>query len=182
MTKPIWLLDIDGVVNSLSNKAPRYVWPLETWHKIDVADTAGISWPILYSTEVIDRINAVHDSGLAEVRWHTTWQESALNFADAVGLRGFYIADAPEFENLGQYTAQAILNCLPTWWKFPAALRVLQEEGRPLIWTDDDVETGLRNYEWPEGLPDRLILPIRGTEGLKSSHFGQITSFCSLNS
>jgi hypothetical protein len=47
------------------------------------------------------------------------------------------VADAPEYK---AFLAEGVTG----WWKRPAAERVLTEESRPLIWTDDDITWSLR--------------------------------------
>jgi hypothetical protein len=73
-----------------------------------------------------------------EIRWHTTWQNAALGFAEAVGIVELPVQDAPEFHAdtwIGQRNGY-----VNRWWKIGAAERVVQEEGRKLIWTDDDID------------------------------------------
>src|SRR5688572_23225327 len=144
--KPVWLLDIDGVVNAISKKPPIFVWPKDQWVITEVTNREG-TWPILAAKPVINFINAVADSKRAEIRWHTTWQEEALDFGDALGLRSFNVAWAPEFDD-PTASARAIIAGKPTWWKLPAAQNVVDVEKRPLLWTDDDIGWELRRYDW----------------------------------
>jgi hypothetical protein len=146
--KPVWLLDIDGVVNAISKKPPTYLWAADKWIQTTVANVHG-EWPILTAQPVVDFINEIHHLGRAEVRWHTTRQEEALDFADAVGLGGFKVAEAPEYHEYGpRFMARQIAGQKPTWWKLPAAERVIGDEKRPLLWTDDDIGWELRNHRW----------------------------------
>ena len=85
---------------------------------------------------VRDFLVDVHARGLAEIRWHTTWQAEAVEvFAPKFGLPVFPLAVAPEFED-----RMGVREPLPElWWKMGAARRVLEDEGRRLVWTDDDL-------------------------------------------
>lgn len=118
MKKPVWLLDIDGVVNAVA-------------HLDGMVNTKVMGFPINYSPKVIEFIKAVHADERAEIRWHTTWQESARSkFAPAVGLPDFPVADnGPRHDGAGGRG----------WWKDRAAHDVVFVEGRPLLWTDDDL-------------------------------------------
>jgi len=143
---PVWLLDIDGVINAVSYKPPTAIWPEEAW-QADHAVNDGTSYRIHWAHPVIDFIKAVHESGRAEIRWHTTWQHQAQTVADLVGLPVLPVADAPEFYGGSAQVAAAIRHggraSEVDWWKLGAALRVTREEGRPLIWTDDDMADAL---------------------------------------
>jgi len=70
---PIWLLDIDGVINALPDKrSPRY-------HGFEYAEVGAfghgivVLYQIHYRTVVVDLVNRIHRDRLAEVRWLTTW-------------------------------------------------------------------------------------------------------------
>jgi hypothetical protein len=132
MKTPIWFLDIDGVINSVGMPLEGDGVDVGTYRKVDVTTSDDITWPIHYSHVVIDFIDEVHRSGLAEVRWLTTWQQDArLCFAPAVGLDEFFAYDEPkEFEH--------------EWWKESVVRAALAETDTPFIWTDDDLERPIR--------------------------------------
>jgi len=134
--RPVWLLDVDGVLNACSSRGCRSVWPQECWHRHLVADSAGRKWPILVADPIVSYLRAVHANGDAEIRWHTSWQHSApQRLAPALGLPDWAVAVAPEHHDPAEHTAHG-------WWKLAAAARVLDEEGRRLVWTDDDISFG----------------------------------------
>ena len=148
--RPVWLLDIDGVINAVSRKPPTHVWPEEVWQQERVLNVMGL-FPITWVQPVIDFLTEVHERGRAEIRWHTTWQEEAQLVADLTGLPVFPVADAPEFRS-GSANAAAWIAAggrigAEPWWKLAAAQRVVQEERRPLVWTDDDITDALWNYD-----------------------------------
>jgi len=140
-SRPVLLLGIDGVINSLLREPPSMGWPKDAWLKAEYTWDGPSRWPLLWAVPVIEYLNGLHDQGRVEVRWHTTWQELAPEFAKIVGLpEDWAVADAPEFRADWPLSAkQQLLEAQPAWWKYPAALRVLTEEKRPLIWIDDDL-------------------------------------------
>lgn len=137
--KPVWLLDIDGVINAITHEwPPTRGWEAEHWALDQVESFVPDDvWPIRWSQPVVDFINEVHASGLAEIRWHTTWQEAAHNISKALELPEFEIAKAPERLEFRERE----------WWKLGAARRVLMEEKRPLVWTDDDISYGMDDLQ-----------------------------------
>lgn len=141
---PVWLLDIDGVLNATAIwlkdadrlNRPVHAWPVEDW--IDSRVWASKrSYRILVAKPVIDFINRIHESGVVEIRWHTTWQNLAGNVAVEFGLPDFPVQYAPEF--IQRSTSDG-------WWKLPAVWRVLAE-GRRVVWTDDDVNVELTDQQ-----------------------------------
>jgi len=139
--KPIWLLDIDGVINVVSND-PAPVWEDDEWITGE-AQGNRYTWKIRAGRPVCDFIREVHDKGLAEIRWHTTWQHQAQNVADLLDLPTFPVHPAPEYRP-GHWSSSTATG---TWWKLPAAWRLLAEEQRPLVWTDDDIDIYLTDEQ-----------------------------------
>lgn len=129
---PVWLLDIDGVVNALARGQVRDSFPPEQWsqHVVE-ADLPGLGrmhLPILVAQPVLDFVAGVVESGRAEVRWHSTWRTAAMtDLAPMLQLPPIPISIAPEWTQRP-----------PGWWKLPAAQRVVAA-GRRLVWTDDDL-------------------------------------------
>lgn len=160
MTAPVLLLDVDGVVNALSKRVPSGVWPNGSWITGTADDAEGKTYPMLIARQVVDFFNALHSSGAVEVRWHTTWQWAAQNVADVAGFGKFDVAVAPEFADYRNFQKQAIMDGRLTWWKLPAAERVVQVEGRDLIWVDDDLPYELlRKAKFDPKLGgDRMVL------------------------
>lgn len=178
---PVWLLDIDGVINAASKKHPSMGWGADAWIE-GKAHCDGRGWRILAATPVIEYLRQVHESGTAEIRWHTTWQASAQAVADLLDLPRWPIADAPEFENQGTYVAKAICDGMSQWWKLPAAERVILDEKRPLIWTDDDIHRELwrpSDLLWMQDAPPGSILLVAPSTatGLLPKHLRQIATF-----
>lgn len=161
--RPVWLLDIDGVINASSKRH----WPEDRWKQVTVA-----GYKINTNLDLVDEIRRIHGTGRVEILWHTTWQEEALDVGDALGLPTFHVCPAPE------YTDSSFHN-LRDWWKLPAAVRVLAQ-GRSLIWTDDDINydvaarTTIKDTR-PE-VP-RLLISPSPCEGLVPAEIARIRRF-----
>ncbi len=169
MARPIWLLDIDGVLNT---------WPRTPVHAHNefqehvVCDlSTGKDFRLVIAQPVIDFINEMWASGDVDLRWHTTWQKSSIEVAKAFGIAlDIPVQEAPEFDRWRQRTEGA------GWWKMAAGQRILDSTDVPVIWTDDDL-----GVYWIEQMKkagtklDRLvkICPDPGT-GLSKAHMAKI--------
>lgn len=169
--RPLWLLDIDGVVNALARGPLPTAWPEHEWlHRLIITEIPGrgvMTLPILAARPVLAFIADVHHSGRAEIRWHSTWRAAAITaFAPALGLpMTIPISVAPE------WTDRPILQ----WWKLGAAERAVAAR-RSLIWTDDD----LRSYEDDAAhlaAPDNLLISPYGDTGLTPDELDAIEQF-----
>ena len=118
MSRPVWLLDVDGVLN-----APRPGWGAAP--RSGTAYSTGQPFRLRWAPALATRIRAVHGSGLVDIRWCSTW-----------------CSDADQVERL------LGLPCLDRAWHHPisttaaaiaklAAARAVLDLGRRLIWTDD---------------------------------------------
>lgn len=169
--KPIWLLDIDGVINARVNGIHR-IWPDD---EPIVTEAQGLDrgWRIVTAPAVRDYIVKIHELELAEIQWHTTWQDQANNVSDVLELPHFPVCSAPE------YTEWSPGKRKHDWWKVPAVARVLIS-GRPLIWTDDDIdydEGVLRTLELDYPDTPRLALCPSSGEGLGPKDLKKIDAF-----
>jgi len=156
MTVPIWFLDIDGVVNAAGVDLPEHLVRTE-------ATTAGTTWPIHYSPEVVEFINMIHRAGLAEIRWLTTWgQDARSSFAPAVGLDDFPAYDMYDSEG---------------WWKAEIVAASIAEEARPIIWTDDDINDDDVAYFRDFATVPSAVIPPATEVGLTSSDLSAVLTF-----
>lgn len=165
---PVWLLDIDGVVNACTRNPDPTVWPVDRWKRERVHGF----W-ILAAQPVLDFIIRAHGDGRAEIRWHTTWQKDAALIEEAFGLPSLPVQECPEFETA--HTSER-------WWKLPAAERVVMEECRALVWTDDDITWSVCGKD--AGALGRMrqahrVLTISPSDatGLTQKHLRQIAEF-----
>jgi hypothetical protein len=173
---PLWLLDIDGVVNALTVAPDVRVWPEHTWiHRTVISEIPArgmLRLPILAARPVLDFVAAAAASGRVDVRWHSTWRSAAVtDLAPALGLPHIPISVAPEWTNRtrGQ------------WWKAPAALRALAA-GRRLIWTDDDLDYFGDEVAAVRERPDALLIGPDPAVGLRPADLDAIAAFVGLPS
>jgi hypothetical protein len=158
--RPIWLLDIDGVINAAAETAPLKVWPADAWVWAE-AEERGRMFPLLAARPVLEFIRSVHESGRAEIRWH--------NVADAFDLPHFPVQPAPEWPPAPD---------LQVWWKLPTTERVVAE-GRPVIWTDDDASFHVPRPARAKlaGRTPLLVIAPDVRSGLSRRHLRRIESF-----
>lgn len=157
--KPVWFLDIDGVINAFFGETPEgYLTTVASAHDAD--------WEITYSPEVIDFINRVHRGGLAEIRWLTTWEQYArTSLAPAVGLDDFSAYDDPGEDGSPM-----------SWWKGQIVTDFVLDEARPFVWTDDDIDAETAAMFEAESVPNLIGAPSPST-GLTPDHLKQIHDF-----
>lgn len=124
---PLWLLDVDGVINALNPKNKH----VRAWGGYA---SARVGFQIRYSPVLISRITGVVESDQAEIRWLTTWEREANTIpVPALGLPQLQVVS-----RAGHYGEG--------WWKLSAAQGVAGEH--PLIWTDDDILQHYRAKQW----------------------------------
>ncbi len=162
MNTPVWLLDVDGVIN-----ANRPGWSAAPKSR-GVALSNGLYAKVKWEPRLISVIRGLHFSGSVDIRWATSW-----------------VSYSPELEGL------LLLPPLPlaftdavyaglTKAKIDAALHVVEVDKRPLIWTDDEVIDALdadtRDRLVNSGVPTLLISP-KSNRGLRPDDVDAITAF-----
>lgn len=123
LDKPVWLLDVDGVIFPESSKpgwgaAPRRV-------HIPISD--GRILTERYAYQLVRQIRDIIKSGVVEVVWATTW----INDNDILKLERIF-----SFPPLGYAFPRCAVGGFRE--KTEAAEHVIRS-GRKLIWTDDNV-------------------------------------------
>lgn len=160
---PVWLLDVDGVVNTT-----RPGWGGPPRRSLVWSGADNTSYPMRWAPLLIDRIRALHVRGRVEVRWCTTWCPEADRLERLWGLPPLARALAADPMPRGA-------RCWPL--KQDAAWSVLAE-GRRLIWTDDEA--------LPPPGPDRdeltadgraLLIAPRAARGLQPDDLTLIEKF-----
>lgn len=168
--RPVWLLDFDGVINLVSGAPRRALWPAGSWVTLSV-DVDGDPVTVTAALPVLEFLRAVHDAGAVDIRWHSTWQESApAELTPALGLPSWPVADAPEYTDPDSGAPGV------PWWKLPAAQRVLADEQRPLIWTDDELAVQLPSSDLGGGADFCCVSP-RDYHGLTPHDITRIDTF-----
>lgn len=121
--QPVWLLDVDGVIN-----ANRPGWGAPPRRESVWSPTDRQSYLLRWAPALIDRIRDLHARGAVEVRWCTTWCHEASILENLWRLpvlaRAITVSPMPRGSD-----------CWPH--KIAAAQAVL-DAGRRLIWTDDE--------------------------------------------
>jgi hypothetical protein len=130
----------------------------------------GRDWQIWWAWPLADRLLQLHHSGAAEIRWCSTWNSDAREIERLLGLPPLQAA----FCTTGIHPRGIAL------LKRQAALNVLDQESRPLIWVDDNevpFNWELSYAAMAQG--DRALL-IRPKEalGLVPEHLDRIEEFC----
>lgn len=159
---PVWLLDVDGVLNAI-----RPGWG-EAPHQGRVfAD--GIGWKFRWSPSLLAFVRSVASQREAEIRWATTWVPWARDLEAT-----FRLPVLPEAFGADEKTS------FPSA-KLTAALRVVEVEQRPLVWTDDDAIPGFglfRDRLMNAGVPVLLVAP-QPNRGLQPEDVDAIRAFLS---
>ncbi|HVK20584.1 MAG TPA: hypothetical protein VM677_04420 [Actinokineospora sp.] len=120
--RPVWLLDVDGVLNATKpgwSQTPRQ----------GTAFSGGLGYRMRWAPALIEEITDLHQGSLVEIRWATTWADDIAQVERLMRLPRFPTA----FSTLG-----ADPSVKSPERKAAAAVKIVEEECRPLIWTDDD--------------------------------------------
>jgi hypothetical protein len=158
---PVWLLDVDGVVNAVRAGWRAAPSVLQIWSAADSYD-----YRIRYERRLVDAIRRIHATGLAEVTWCTTWCSEAVLLEEAFGLPSLPRAFTDRVT--GPDASQA---------KVAAARRVIAA-GRRLVWTDD-VEVDRYADEGDRWAADgrALLINPNPTRGLRHRDLSRIEKF-----
>lgn len=152
-----WFLDIDGTISPYGLtkpwRGPRlYGGPADS----DLA--------VPYRARLIKSIQRLHDSGLVEVAWLTTWDAESIDSWTKIGLGPFPI--------VRRYKAGR-----DRWWKADAVQTWMRKHpDRRVVWTDDDISLGgLRGFD-----KQRLLwIAPHPASGLTDKHIALIEAWVS---
>lgn len=125
----ILLLDVDGVLNSLRDGAP---WPDMTCGRVQTSlGASDVESGIVFNPKIrtSKHIGKALLSLDVEIRWLTTWGNDAnKKISKRAGLPSkLPVSAVPDLNSVG------FMN-----WKIAAAVKTM-EEGRPVVWVDDDL-------------------------------------------
>ena len=164
MTAPIWLLDVDGVINT-----SRPGWGAAPHHGTAIA--ASTAYTMRWAPALIERIRDLNATELVEVRWCTTW----CAYADQ--LERLWRLPA-----LGRAFTDDINGTAASMAKLAAARQVLAE-GRRLIWTDDtEVPLWGELHDELVATGRALLIRPRANVGLQPEHLDEIEAFAKAGS
>lgn len=160
MTTPVWLLDVDGVINA---NRPGWSAPPNQGY----AAASGTTWKMRWAPGLTAAIRTLALSGDVEIRWATSWVLYTDQLERLFRLPPLPVAFADD--NDGYVTEL----------KVAAALRVVEEEKRPLIWTDDDAipHSGPERSRLESGEHPVLLLDPDWNRGLQPTHIDIIREF-----
>lgn len=173
---PLWLLDIDGVLNAFEHPLMQ-LWrtpgiipaeedaPAEAfldYERHRVPTSGGSSFIFVTSPTLIRNIVRLHESRQVEIGWLTTWQQDAVDEVSPIlGLPAFPVVGWSD----GGWS-----------WKTEAAMEALQLN-RPIVWTDDDAITSEAEAVYRESPISHLLLAPEATTGLTPTHMTMIETF-----
>ena len=149
-SKPLLLLDVDGVLFPFRNASPPPGYLL-------VESAESTVWIKASHGEALRNL-----SSLFELVWATTWEHKANQIiGPALGLDQLPVIEFNE-GRAGET------------WKLPAVRRYVGD--RPFVWIDD--ELFMDAYRWAEGLsqPCRLVRPMAGV-GMTDEQLQQVEAF-----
>ncbi|OKI63421.1 hypothetical protein [Micromonospora sp. CB01531] len=159
MSRPVWLLDVDGVVN-----VARPGWGAAT--RSGSAYSGATAYRMRWAPALIERIRLLHRIGHADIRWCSTWCAEAEQIERLFGLPRL---DRSWYHEVSAATAPAA--------KLDAARAVLNQ-GRHLVWTDDtEVPTSGPIYEELTRTGRALLIAPSPRLGLQPEHLGAIEAF-----
>lgn len=159
--KPVWLLDVDGVINVDQPSA----WGVKS-EKAQVEISETERYEMRWAPPLITEIRKIHVGDLAQVMWCSTWCQWASKLEMLWRLprfdRAFEIHDG--YRQMREHKVKAARSVLAS--------------GRPLIWTDDDAFP-TRPSELSEFRgSDTLLIAPNPIMGLKPQHIATIRAFC----
>lgn len=164
-------LDVDGVLNAISKKPPVTNTGWEGEWRTEKVD----GYNILFSLELVERLNALAAREDVQFVWLTTWcDRAASQISPALGLNGqdwpVIAADRSEMSYRG------------TWWKLSKlrAYRKLHGLYDRSVWVDDDLEFYDPAMDWvrEEGEYLKGISPIMH-HGITKKQMEEIESYLS---
>lgn len=125
---PVWLLDVDGVLNALSRPG-WHAPPARRYAHVD-----GLEFKLRWAPSLIDAIVDLHRSKTVEIRWATSWVNHTDQLCRLMGLPRFPLAFTLP---VTLKAATDELHAATEAAKRVAALATITP-GRRLLWTDDD--------------------------------------------
>lgn len=174
MSKPLWFLDVDGVINMFPDDRPgallaglqEFKASPNLHPKMSREEVEEAKWryggtrqfSIMYDPTITKRIASLHQSGQVEVVWLTTWGSGA-NGELGHGLKfpQLRCAGEPTYRTTGlNHTADD-----GRWWKWGCIERFLDAhpEVDKFVWTDDDLAIELNAGAWARSIGGLTIAP-----------------------
>lgn len=141
MSKPVVLLDVDGVVNIFRTSGTQLWTECEVAYVEHTGDrNKRPGYTVHIAKQTIKFLNALKDSDLVHVIWLTTWVHNAQRLTD-LGI--------PEFPYLKRPEGADGEDGFMGWWKTAVAKELVArlEDKVPVLWIDDE-----HSYQRPDAL------------------------------
>lgn len=188
MSRPLVLLDVDGVLNAVPRFGDPGAW---TDCRSGEADAAGSRFRITWSPTVVDAVLAWRE--VADVRWLTTWGHDAnVSLRRLVGLPELAVAgtyDEPVDQggagaaDLGAGSHAARTPAAPDpltgrWWKFDVVREIVRADpSRRIVWLDDDLAGQDDIRIWMRREVICLLVAPEPSSGLTADHLESVDAF-----
>jgi hypothetical protein len=180
--RPLILLDVDGVLNILSDDDAPASWDLVRKGR---ATAEGSSYPITWAPDVVEAIKGWLDAG-ADVQWLTTWGHDAnRSLRELLGLPELPVAGTYDHEPAGVPdddgpSHAAVAPAAPDpltgqWWKYDVVQRILREQPkRTVIWIDDELLRAQEFRRWADEHPHVHAIGPDGDLGLTADDLAAV--------
>ncbi len=176
MAAPLLVLDFDGVVNMLGTSGdvrrrddlPGYVTRASV-------ESGGVDYPIRYSRDLVDRLNAAVVATGATWLWLSTWRDAAIT--DINPVIGARATDWLRWESDGIDSGPSGVDARSRA-KYDAVRQHLRLNPRPCVWVDDEATALWRSEDFPR-LPEdeTLIVAPDPRVGMSLSELERVEGF-----
>jgi len=173
-SKPILLLDFDGVLNFFSSssgykKAKDTAGYVKQTTLIVNGEAVPVSWP----AESVKRLNDLKRTTGYEWKWLSTWRSWTTLIDDELGTRsdGFVSWKEADGKNYPGYNVRESYGA-----KLAHVLRINDEDKRPFVWVDDEATDFFSPDQLSYDVPHLIIKPDEKT-GMTRTHLTQIEKF-----
>ena len=186
MTRPLVLLDVDGVLNAVP-----YFGRSEQWSDWQVGEAlaSGSRFRITWSPSVVEAVLSWRE--ISDVQWLTTWGHDAnASLRHLVGLPEMPVAGThdelaapPGAGDPDAGTHAAVTPAAPDpltgrWWKFDVVRRLVHDHpDRRLVWIDDDLARQEDIRAWMRREAQCLLVAPEPSSGLTPAHLDSVATF-----
>lgn len=177
MTLPVWLIDVDGVLNIIGWDQDKVT---EEWG--DTYDFRAMDFRIRVSPRMLKTARSWMDEGLVDPRWLTTWEDLAnAHLIERLGWPELPVAGRRAESKLERprrlSESHEFYREDVGWWKLEF-VQAVYETGVPVVWTDDEIRTVRSAMEWVSSVADEgRLLAVSPNAGLTPGHMAAIESF-----
>lgn len=160
--QPVWLLDIDGVLNTHPTRAAQR----------NVVRTPTDDWTIDWNPAIIEVIKDVYARDVVDLVWLTTWEPEIHLISP--------LFDMP-FLPCGHQVLHTVSTKFPnapvTDWSKRLVFNHYRSLGHPVVWTDDSAIDVREVNDTVGSLDDVLFIRPNYRIGLTPEHLVLIMSF-----